>query len=265
MSNMTREQVDTLVEHWNSKASGAEQLHPNLPLATLVLEGFELANFIEHYWEPKAELGLPGLKEYVRAQFTKSLASEIRELALAVAELQGRYNAEVEPPIEAPVERGEEILGELHRALTFLFDDGVDAIEDKELAKVKKEFNDRNSHNALAQSLDGTAYYANEHRKRLKAIPNFDVAIVDEALVVARRLREHNALKESAALARSSRDARARVTRLLHDRMNIARRTIRYAFADKPEVVQRATSQYRRERRQKWREKRRGETDDAQG
>jgi hypothetical protein len=228
-------------------------------LATLVLEGFELACFIERYWEPNEELGLPGLGEYVRAQFTENLASEIRELTLAVAELQGRYNAEIDPPLVAPVERGEEILSEIHRALSFLFDDGVDEVEDKALEQVKKSFNDRSSHDALAQSLDGTAYFAVEYRERLKAIPQFDDAVLDEALVVARRLRNQSAFKRKDSARQSIRSNRARVTRLLHDRMSIARRTIRYAFAEQEEAVQRATSQYRRERRKDWRDRRREE------
>jgi hypothetical protein len=41
--------------------------------------------------------------------------------------------------------------------------------------------------------------------------------------------------------------------------MNIARRTIRYAFSEKPEVVERATSPYRRQRRQEQRARKRPE------
>jgi len=136
-----------------------------------VLEGIELAGFIDHYWEAHEELGLVGLSEYVRAQFTESIAREIRELPLAVAELQAHYNATVEPPLEAPVERGEEVLTELHQGLAFLFEDGVDAREDKEFARMKAAFSDRSSHAALAGSLDGTADFAAKLRKRLKGIP----------------------------------------------------------------------------------------------
>jgi hypothetical protein len=133
-------------------------------------------------------------------------------------------------------------------------------VEDDELENVKKSCNDRSSHDALAGSLDGTAYYAANHRKRLKALPRFDHKLIDEALVVAHRLREQSAVKNLRGPWRGRsaiRSQRARVTRLLHDRMNVARRTIRYAFPDHPDVVQRATSQYRRERRQKQRQKQR--------
>lgn len=104
------------------------------------------------------------------------------------------------------------------------------------------------------------AYYANRHRQRLAALPRFDPAILDEALSVAHRLRSQSGLKlvrgphKGRALLRAD---RGRVTRLLHERMAVARRTIRYALSDQPELVQRANSQYRRERRQRWREKRR--------
>src|SRR5690606_13637461 len=46
-------------------------------------------------------------------------------------------------------------LSELSEALTFLFDDGLEAAEDRELEQVKKAFNDRSSHDALASSLEG--------------------------------------------------------------------------------------------------------------
>jgi hypothetical protein len=45
------------------------------------------------------------------------------------------------------------------------------------------------------------------------------------------------------------RAARARVPRLLNERMALARRVIRYSFRSRPDIVQRTTSQYRRERR----------------
>lgn len=248
--------TNALVQHWVSEADQAQELAPNVPLATLAFEGFELACFVEHYWEPHQELGLPGLKEYVRAQFTESIASEIRELSIAVAELQGRYNAEVDPPLVAPVERAEAILSELRRALSFLFDDGVDTIEDGELAQIKQSFGQKSSHDALALSLEGTAYYAHRHRERLKALPRFDDSIIDEALVVGRRMRAQSGLKLRAEPGRKAlRAERARVTRLLYERMNIARRTIRYAFAEHPHVLRRATSRYRRERRQQQRER----------
>ncbi len=259
ISSIDVSDVDALVERWVAEAGEQEELHPNVPLARLVLEGFELACFIEHYWEPNEALGLPGLKEYVRAQFTQTLANDIRELSLAVAHLQGRFNADVPAPVEAPVERGEQLLSELGRALTFLFDDGVETVEDQELQRIKQSFSDKKSHDALALSLEGIAYYANKQRKRLKTLPHFDDGIIDEALAVAHRLRSQSGLKKVDDARPSARTDRARVTRLLHDRMNIARRTIRYAFAHQPEVVQRATSQYRRERRQKWREKRRAD------
>jgi hypothetical protein len=265
MANIPSVDLDALVEHWGLEAAGEEELHPNLPLATLALEGIELACFLERYWEPHQELGLPGLKEYVRARFSPTIADEIRGLALTVQELQGRYNAEVEPPLVAPVARAEELLSELHRALSFSFDDGVETVDDRELSRVKQNLNDRSSHPALAMSLQGTANYAHKHRERLQAIPRFEVGIIDEALRVAQRLREQSGrrLVQSINDVRHGlRTERARVTRLLHDRMAVARRTIRYAFADQREVVERATSQYRRERRRQWRGSKRSESGD---
>ena len=137
------------------------------------------------------------------------------------------------------------------RALSFLFEDGVATVEDGELAQVKQAFGQKSSHDALALSLEGTAYYADRHRERLKELPRFDDSIIDEALVVGGRLRDQSGLELSADPRRQAlRAERARVTRPLYDRMNIARRTIRYAFSEHSHVIRRASSRYRRERRQ---------------
>ena len=42
---------------------------------------------------------------------------------------------------------------------------------------------------------------------------------------------------------------RGRITRLLYDRMMVDRRTISYAFAGNPELMQRAMSHYKKERK----------------
>jgi hypothetical protein len=256
---MSQLDLDELVNRWSVEAEAVDELAPNMPVSQLVMEGFELASFVERYWESDEEVGLPGLKEYVRAQFTEGIASELRELALAVAELQGRYNAEFEPPQAPPVERAEEILSELGQTLEFLFDDGVEADEDRRLELAKKNSRSRDSYSALAYSLLTMVGFAEEFIERLRKVPRFDDAIVTEGRALANQLHDYGPSRRKKRLGEGRaaiRRQRARVTRLLYDRMAVARRTIRFALSDQPELVQRATSQYQRERRQRWRAKR---------
>ena len=73
----------------------------------------------------------------------------------------------------------------------------------------------------LATSLEGFAYYADKFRARLGELAEFDAAFIDEALVVANRLREQSAIKlSSTAVARQAQQLafRNRLITLLNER-----------------------------------------------
>jgi hypothetical protein len=158
----------------------------------------------------------------------------LRELSVAVSNIHSQFNAVIGAAMQAPVERGEFLLSELKAALSFLFDDGVDDEQDAELERLSAAFSDTSSHDALAQSLDGFSYYAAKLRERLAELPEFDPGFIDEAVVVARQLREQSAIKLSSdALDRQNSllKLRNRLVTLLIERMRRARRAARFAIA----------------------------------
>jgi hypothetical protein len=160
------------------------------------------------------------------------------------------------PILEAPVERGEFLLGELKRCLAFVADDGVQDDRDAELARLRESHSDASSHDALATSLEGFAYHANKFRERLAQVPEFDLAYVGEALAVANRLRQQSALKLSSREATNRREAlalRNRLITLLRDRVNRTRRAARFIFRHHPDIAKLAGSEYERRRRARYR------------
>jgi hypothetical protein len=81
----------------------------------------------------------------------------------------------------------------LSQCLEFVFDDGVTDEQDAELARLTESHTATATHDALALSLEGFAFYADRFHERLAQLPDFDPAMIDEALAVANRLREQYA------------------------------------------------------------------------
>src|SRR5690606_28069427 len=99
-------------------------------------------------------------------------------------------------------------------------------------------------------------------REKLAQLPEFDPAMIDEALVVASRLREQSALKMSSAARDQQRlelSLRNRFVTLLNERVRVARRAARFVFRHYPEIARLAGSGY--ERRQRARRRRAAEAD----
>jgi hypothetical protein len=225
----------------------------NLPVHVLVGEGLELSYLLEHYWRPNADgRRLPGLEQGAGGVLRVGLSHEIRELALAVSHLQARYNALVPERVEAPVARAQVVLSELVQGLGFLFDDGVIDEKDRGYARMKKELKGQHSHHALGGSLLLFIQYAAKYRERLRTLPDFDEAIIDEGKALSVRISEQRGRRAGDALSREAqetRKSRARVARLLYDQMLEARSAFRYVFRNHTDVAERASSAHRRERR----------------
>jgi hypothetical protein len=215
-------------------------------------EALELSGFLAEHWEPVVgDEPRPGIESALGAgPLADTIVQDLRELALAVVQAHAQFQACPANPV-APVERGREVLLELRRCLEFLFDDGVQDQQDVGLAKLNQSHNDTSTHDGLALSLEGFAQYAHQHRERLAPLPEFDPALLDEALKLAQRLRAQSALR-LASEARSRRDAargrRNRLCSLLTLRMNEARRTVRFVFRNYPDIAALAASNYGRQR-----------------
>jgi hypothetical protein len=150
------------------------------------------------------------------------------------------------------VERGEYLLFELKRSLEFLFDDGLDDSRDAELARLSESHTDTSTHDALAGSLEGFAIHANKHREALMTLPAFKAEHIDEAFMVAQRLREQSGLAMSNSKKGEQErllSLRNRLVTLLEDRVGRVRRAARYVFREQPNIAKRYGSTYERVQR----------------
>jgi hypothetical protein len=83
-------------------------------------------------------------------------------------------------------------------------------------------------------------------------LPEFEPGFIDEALVVASRLRAQSAIKlSSAAVTQQMQELklRNRLLTLLTDRVARARRAARFVFRNHPELARQVGSAYERKRR----------------
>lgn len=246
-------------EQWARRAAGCRPFAPSMPLHRFVGEAFELAMFVEEYWEPRPDVGLPGLAAVASADFEREMGNELRELALALLHWEAKLKAAYEPKLEAPVERARFVLSELFGALEFVLgkdEKGRNAAAVREL----RRHSEPSTHDGLALALEAVAQLADKHRPKLAKLPGVDARLPEEARKLARALREHSALRLTSSDDRSSlRNTRLRVCRLLHERVTAARAAVRFVFRAYPELSALATSEYKRTSRATQRAERRAQ------
>jgi len=137
-------------------------------------------------------------------------------------------------------------------AVPFLFDDGKEDENDARLAVIQEAHRDSLSQDAVALALEAFAALAEQHRDRMSGLGGFDVALIDEAGTLAKRLREHSAGKlvgEPTNAQRAALDLRNRIATLLVGRMAQMRTAARFVFRGHPEVVRKMTSAWQRKKR----------------
>ena len=247
--------TQSALEKWRELITDVPETQPGAPITVLTGEAIDLAYFLEEHWEPsiRKDRPLPGLKDAVRNDLiTEQTPLEIFELGLAVTNAHSKFRRLNPAELEAPVERGTFLLFELKHSLKFLFDDGKNDERDAELKRLSESHSDTDSHDGLAQSLEGFALFAHDHRDELATLPEFDPNFIDEAMRIAQALRAQSALK----LSDSTREeqshllsVRNRLITLLRDRVNAARRAARYVFRNHPGVAYQAGSAYERRKR----------------
>ena len=238
--------IEGAAEKWARAAAKSQPFAPGLPLHRFAGEAFELALFIEEYWEPRPDLEVPGLAVLTTAAFNRETAGEIRELALAVLHWKAKRKAAYAPVPAAPVQRARLVRSELLGALEFLFGPERKSRANASLRRLRDRA-EPTSHDGLALALESVARLCVQHRRALAKLPGGQLTLLDEAGALARALREHSAIALTASDARATlRNTRLRVSRLLHDRVTAARAAIRFAFRAHPDLVALATSEYKR-------------------
>ncbi len=180
------------------------------------------------------------------------LATEIRELQLAVAASHSDYLVLVQSAAAAPLDRAEYVLGEIRSTLEFLFDDGKQDDSDTQLDNLRAAFADAASQDAIALALEGYAELAARNLDALGKLDGFDIALVEEARLLANSLRQQSAVALTHTTADEQRQAlalRNRLLTLLIDRVKRVRKAAQYVFRNFPDIARKFTSPYERRQR----------------
>ena len=246
-----REVARTAIEKWSVLARSTRAEKIALPIDVLAEEASVLAHFVDRYWEPHIESGkpVPGLSG--APGLKREIAAELRELRMAMMEQAARYRMLDERGEKAPVRQGRAILNEIRATLAFLFASGASRQGQARLAQFERAHARAATHDGLALALDAYAHLAEEHRPRLRGMPDFDECAIDEARSIAQRLREHSGRKLTRDNRQSALGLRNRFATLLLERMRLVRAASRYVFRRHPETVRKATSAYERGRRRR--------------
>jgi len=262
-------QADAALAKWAPLAATAEEARSNIPIHVALGEAIDVAAMLTHYWEPKTDTKgntTPGFSGVAATgSVTPELATEIRELQLAVAAAHSEYLVLVQGPTAAPLDRADFIVGEIRSTLDFLFDDGKQDDADVQLEHLRAAFADSASQDAMALALEGYAALAAKYRDGLAKLQGFDITLLDEARTLAAELRQQSA----AALTRTNADTqreslalRNRLLTLLVERVKRVRRAAGYVFRNQPEIVRKFTSAFERRQRSA---RRRAKSGDASG
>lgn len=265
-TNLDHNFAARLIEKWAPLTAEQEEERSRLPLKILLGEAVDLAEVIDKYFEDqvvhgKLRLGLRSVID--KGPITPQTAAEIRELQLAAAATHSRYLVLVEQTSDAPVQKADEILNELRSALTFVLEDSGNARGEEQLLRLRDEYADATSHDAMAMALEGYGELAAQYKEDLKGLGGFNETWIDQAIQIAQALRQRSADKLTGAIPQEQQDTlrlRNRLLGALTERMRGARKCIRYVFRDYPEIAQMAGSDYLRS---KQRARRKMNTEDS--
>jgi hypothetical protein len=245
------------IEAWRKEAAAlpSSTWKSQVPRWVFHAEAMDVVKFHKRYWEPTQEGGrdLPGLKSGMKegSLLSEKTGDELRELETAAHELHNRYIETYDRPGPSLIERADDLWREIRAALVFLFDDKVDDARDAQLAKIDADHAGAPAgQDAIALRLDDYARLAKTYAASLDGLGTFKAESIDEAIELARTLRERP--DEALAMSDATRDAlalRNRFLILMDERIEAVRAAARYVFRDYPDIVQKATSAYLRKQR----------------
>ncbi len=264
---MNAQMIDSLIERWAQQTVELSDEGPHLPVNVILGEAIDVAEVIETHFHEYTVKGkvVPGLASFAQAAgLTEHTAAELRELQIAANTVDSRYGNLIQADEGTTVEDAEAIIRELRFALSFVLEDGQNPTGEAQLERLRAREEEERTQDGIALVLDAYRELAREHLAALTRIPDFDPAIVDQAVSIAQGLRQRSADALTGQKAREQKELLALRNRLLTGiayRMRETRRVIRYVFRDHPEIVQKATSDYSRDAKR--RAKRKGAQKDA--
>lgn len=244
------------------------------PLHILCREAISVAKFFSNHWQDqKTPKGiLPGLiralnekqkqeNEETTVHLHQKLGEEILSLKRAVDEAQTQYSLTCEArgsTGSSIVGRARFLLAEIVATVEWYFDDGVEDEKDEKLRRIKASHAKiGNSAAALARKLYDYGSLANQYRKALAAMSEFDVEYIDEALGLVEQLQSLPSSGEPVGSPEQREALRLRnaLVRLLMARVNTIRAAARFIYRGRPQVVRQVTSAHQRNKRQAARRK----------
>lgn len=246
---------DTL--HAEAEALPSSTLELRQPLHVITGEAVDVAAFFTRYHatvhDPKTKsIVRPGLESVGKDRLPPTLANQITLLVDEVQAAQNRYHLAAQGPGGTDeVTRGRLVLSELTAVLEYLFDDGVEDERDAQLARVRQANEDTSSSDALASALADYAGLADHYRDEVDGLGEFDVAYIDEALQLAKAIRERSAKPKGPAAkqAAAALELRNRLAALLAQKVASVRSAARFVFRNHPEIRREVTSTYERRSR----------------
>lgn len=247
----------TALEQWRDRALAVpgEVLSSSVPLPVLLVEAGSAERFFEARWEATAEH--PGLASAVNESFTAATGQEVGSLRAAVGEANLDYlllAAQEQAPSPAPEAR--RVLRAILATLAWYLDGGDDESGRAQLdalraahAKVGQKAL------ALAAALEDSARFAEGYREAMAGVGGFDPRQLDEAMRLARALRERARAPRRPQATREALWLRNKLVALLRDRVATVRAAARFVFRDHPEIIREVTSAHERKRRKRGRAK----------
>lgn len=223
------------------------------PISVTFGEGADVLTFSKKNWQPSD--GRPGLKSGVDRLGRKLADDEIERgeaALLAAVEAHTKYLLTVDTSENAKTRaRGDFVLGEVVAVADYFLDDDVEDENDEKFAQLKEAFAEGgDSADAMSLALLGFHALLTPLRDEIDGLGGFDVALLDEAPVLAEKLRNlptimpRRSPQAKAALA----DRNTKINQLyVHIRR--LRAAAQFVFRHHPELAREARSAWDRNKR----------------
>lgn len=249
-----------------AKAVDPTAMTLTVPFAVFTGEALDAARFVWNRWDAKRE---PGTDKVLAPGLELALSKEERtgkkparisrrfahEIAHVVSLAQGANNDAIlaasaggDGALDA---RAELVASEIEAVLDWHFSsDGVLDQRDAQLAQVRETHaKDGESRDELAQRLQDYAALGNTYRDEIDDVGGFDVGLLDEALVLADKLRATPRQPKPNERRMSAIELRNRYVVVAQRRVTLLRNAAQLVFRDHPKVIREVTSTYQRRKR----------------
>ncbi len=217
-----------------------------VPYAVYISEAIKCANMVHTYQESPDPRKYPSLSLFAERMGGSEVAAEILYLTDRADAQRDEAKGSIVANGDSQLERARFVNRELRLASELDADDGILDEKDATLDALRKTH--ATEPGTIAELADSVGSYARRAQKladSFATIPNFDMALIEEGLLLSDALRSRTtSTGNNAALA--SRDT---YLMLLRERITKVRKVVRYAFRATPEVVREATSAFLREKR----------------